>query len=152
MPACPNCGGRVGQGARFCPYCGVSQRPPGTPAPAPAQQGAVVDRWELCEISWWRGYVRSEFCANAVGADGTEYEVGRSRPFRWRRAEPPPADHPDARPAHEAFVSWLTERGWEPIGDGFPWYALRFRRHAAGLRVLAGEVESAGGEEDSAGA
>jgi hypothetical protein len=148
MPSCPNCGGRLSQSARFCPHCGVPQRPLGTPAPKPGHKGPSLDRWELCEITWWRGYVKSEFYANGVGADGAEYEVARSRQFRWRRPEPPPADHEQARAAHEGLVGSLTQSGWEPIGEGLLWYASRFRRHA-GLRVLAGELQLADGEDSA---
>lgn len=140
MATCPNCGGRVGSGARFCPRCGVPQRPIGaTPPPATGEPPASV-RWELCEIALWRGYVKSEFYATGVGPDGAEYEVARSRGFRWRRSEPPPVEHEAARAAHEGLVQRLRDSGWVPIGEGSTWYARRFRRHATGLRVLAGEL------------
>jgi hypothetical protein len=149
MASCPNCGGHVSQGARFCSQCGVPQRAPGTPATTQVAPAQASDRWELCEIDWWRGYMKSEFWANGVGADGAQYEVARSRAFRWRRAEPPPIDHEGARAAHEALVERLADAGWEPIGEGLTWYAWRFRRHAAGLRVLAGELEPATGDDSA---
>ena len=37
--------------------------------------------------------MKSEFYAAGVGPDGAEYEVARSRGFRWRRSEPPPVEH-----------------------------------------------------------
>jgi hypothetical protein len=151
MSPCPNCGGHLPQGARFCPRCGVPQRPIGTTLPAGVALSTPVDRWELCEIDWWRGYVTSEFYATGVGADGTEYEVARSRGFRWRRREPPPADHKGAHAAHDALRERLAQTGWEPIGEGRAWYAHRFRRHATGLRVLAGELNTDDGQDSAEG-
>jgi ribosomal protein L40E len=148
MSICPNCGARVSPGARFCSRCGVPQRLPGASASRAVAQ-EPVDQWELCEIDWWRGYVSSEFYATGVGADGMEYEVARSRGFRWRRQEPPPADHERARAAHERLCERLTKAGWEPIGAGRAWYARRFRRHATGLRVLAGELVPAEAEDSA---
>jgi hypothetical protein len=148
MLVCFNCGGRVGRTARFCPGCGASQKNGLGANPAPLPGTRAREPWDVCEIVWWRGYVKSEFFVHAVGADQGEYEVARSRQFWWRNSEPPPPDHKGAQAAHEALVEKLEAAGWEPLGKATPWYAQRFRRHAAGLRVLtAEEAESAPGEE-----
>jgi hypothetical protein len=146
MPSCANCGSETPADARFCPRCGAPLReraaePPEAPPPRFVLPG---EGWELCEIAWWRGYVKSEFYAVA---DGREF--ARSRSFRWRAERPPAPDHAAARAAHEALVGRLKEAGWEPLGQAVPWYAQRFRRQAAGLRLLAGESGEAA-EEDSA--
>jgi hypothetical protein len=148
MPLCPNCGGGVLNNARFCSRCGAPQsNGPGT-APTRLPGTRAHQPWDVCEIVWWRGYIKSEFIAHAIGADRGEYEVARSRQFWWRKAEPPPADHKGAQGAHEALVAKLLGAGWEPLGQATPWYAKRFRRHAAGLRVLtAEEAEAAPNEE-----
>jgi hypothetical protein len=147
VPLCPNCGGGVGQTARFCPGCGApQQKGPGAPTQLPGARAR--EPWDVCEIVWWRGYVKSEFYVHAVGADRGAYEFARSRQFWWRKTEAPPADHKGARVAHNALVEKLRAAGWEPLGKASPWYAQRFRRHAAGLRVLtAEEAESAPDEE-----
>ena len=106
------------------------------------------EAWDICEILWWRGYIKSEFYAHAVGADRGEYEAGRSQQFWWRKTEPPPPDHKGARAAQEALVETLRTAGWEPIGQASLWYAQRFRRHAAGLRVLiSDELDEIADEE-----
>ena len=97
------------------------------------------EHWDVCEIGWWRGYLKSEFYAIAVGPDRREYEAGRSRQFVWRKEAPPPLEHDRARAAHEALVQKLVESGWEQVGEASPWYAQRFRRHARGLRVVSGD-------------
>jgi hypothetical protein len=126
---CSNCGGKTPQSARFCPRCGAPQR---------EQPSVVVPHLQdVCEIRWWRGYVKSEFYAVAVGEDGQESEIARSPQFFWRSDHPPPGDHDKARAAYEQLVARLTGAGWKQLGEAMPWYAQRFRRHATGLRVLA---------------
>lgn len=139
MPTCSNCGSETPDGARFCSRCGAAQKEsPGAPQ-LPFAQPRARESWDVCEIGWWRGYVKSEFYAAALTVDGSEYEVGRSPQFRWRRTEAPPSDHERARAAHAALVDRLAATGWEPVGGGVPWFAQRFRRRATGLRLLQGE-------------
>jgi hypothetical protein len=128
MPLCSNCGGKTPQSARFCPRCGAPQREHG---------GVVPHLQEVCEIRWWRGYIKGEFYALGVGEDGQESEIARSPQFFWRGSDPPPGDHEKATAAHEQLVAQLTAAGWKRLGKAAPWYAQRFRRHATGLRVLA---------------
>jgi hypothetical protein len=91
----------------------------------------VPEGWELCEIFWWRGYVKAEFYAVA----GSQ-ELARSPAFRWRGLDPPERDHEAARASHDTLVQRLVDEGWEPLGDAVPWYAQRFHRHASRLRLL----------------
>lgn len=144
MPSCPNCGGPTPDDARFCPRCGAPQRLSGAD-PVPPRTGQAPERWELCEIVWWRGYVRSEFFAVAE-----DRELVRSPRFRWRRREPPPRDDAGARDAHDKLVQRLTAMGWEPLGPAIPWYAQRFYRHPRGLQLLTSETQDQADEEDSA--
>jgi zinc-ribbon domain len=139
MPSCPNCGGPTPDDARFCPRCGAPQREGA--GSGPPHSGQAPERWELCEIVWWRGYLKSEFIAVA-GAR----ELDRSPQFRWRSGDPPPHDDAGARNAHDQLVQRLTALGWEPLGQAIPWYAQRFCRSTSGLRLLAGDTE----DEDSA--
>ena len=134
---CSNCGGRVGQTARFCVRCGAPRTDGAEAVPFPGAR--TREQWDVCEIAWWRGYVKSEFCALALGADRGEYEAGRSRQFRWHRSESPPPDHRRARAAHDELVQKLVDAGWEPLGEATPWYMQRFRRRAVRLRVLGGD-------------
>jgi hypothetical protein len=151
MAACPNCGGRVAQSARFCPRCGAPQKegvrpslqvfPP--PAPAQGQSGRTTrERWDVCEIGWWHGYVKADFFALALGADQNDFEAARSPQFWWVRSDPPASDHDGAREAHEALVHKLLDNGWEPMGRGAVWYAQRFRRPAGSLRVLGADPQA----------
>ena len=146
MPSCANCGSETPADARFCPRCGAPLREGSAEAPdaPPPHFVFPAEGWELCEIAWWRGYFKSEFYAVADGK-----ELARSRSFRWRAEKPPDSDHQAARSAHEALVGRLKEAGWEPLGQAVPWYAQRFRRQSAGLRLLALESREAA-EEDSA--
>ena len=146
MPSCANCGIETPPEARFCPRCGAPLRggAPAAPDVPPPHFVVPAEAWELCEIGWWRGYLKSEFYAVA---DGREF--ARSRSFRWRGERPPASDDEAARAAHEALVARLAEAGWEPLGQAIPWYAQRFRRRSAGLRLLPRESTKAA-EEDSA--
>ncbi len=120
--------------ARFCPKCGAPQT--GGAAAIPFPGARSHEQWDVCEIGWWRGYLKAEFYALALGADRREYEAGRSGQFRWQGKEPPPPDHKRARVAYDELVRKLEEAGWEPLGEATPWYRRRFRRRAVGLRVL----------------
>ena len=75
---------------------------------------------QLCEIRWWRGYLKSQFY---VEADPPL----ESRAFRARGSDGhQPSD--EAVAAHAAFVEELVAAGWEPHGSGVHWYSDRFRK------------------------
>jgi hypothetical protein len=74
-----------------------------------------------CRIRRWRGYVRSTFYAEGPGGS----LLFESEPFRWRRAAAPPDAGP-ARTAYDALVGLLQAEGWEPEGQGRPWFDTRF--------------------------
>jgi len=135
MPICPNCGRTTSRDARFCPGCGAPQRRLGG-AQVPSTGIRPPESSELCEIRWWRGYIKAEFLAIALGEGGRESEIGRSPQFLWRRVDPPQVGDERAKAAHDRLVARLAEGGWEPLGKAVPWYAQRFRRNTPGLRVL----------------
>jgi hypothetical protein len=103
------------------------------PEPAPKAEERVIARGiEHCEIRWWRGYLKSQFYAQAVTKEGIEVVVARSPMFRWRHAEPP-APTKAAVAARMALVETLVAQGWrvEPTPRDSvtraPWFAGRFR-------------------------
>lgn len=113
---------------RFCPRCGAPLKEPGSEPALRRGRMALAPvgggQSDLCEIECWHGYFKCDFVARAVG---TDVEVARSRLFRWRRPDPPPAEG-EPLAAHEELVERLRELGWEPQGTPRPWYAQRFRR------------------------
>jgi hypothetical protein len=96
-------------------------------AEAPARQPVWDARLEVCQIGWWRGYVKSQFYAEAIGPDGDRYGAGTSPTFRWWR-NAPPAQTAAAVAAHEALVAKLLRAGWERDDQGLEWYEARFCR------------------------
>ena len=92
---------------------------------APAPVGV-----EECEITWWRGYLSSQFAATAEGADGSRSVIAVSPFFRWRKSEPPP-ETPAAARALRALVERLEREGWAVCGRGDEWFGLLLRTQAA---------------------
>jgi hypothetical protein len=82
----------------------------------------------LCQIGWWRGYVKSEFQAYSASADRQRAVVATSPAFRWSKPEPPPADLPEAVSAHAVLREELEAAGWVAAGKGEHWYAIEFER------------------------
>jgi hypothetical protein len=125
MRRCSNCGATPPEDARFCPRCG---------APLGADDALI----ESCEILLWRGYTRSEF----IAVCGQDAEIlSRSRPFRWRKDEPPPEEEPYLS-AHAALVESLVDQGWAVSDEPDEWYALSFtRRWAARSDDVVPDVE-----------
>ncbi|MGH2935431.1 MAG: hypothetical protein ACRDL2_13090 [Gaiellaceae bacterium] len=78
-----------------------------------------------CRIARWRGYVTSRFYA--VTDEG---ELLESKPFRWRRAAPPP-ESKKARAAHDELVARLEADGWARFEGGRLWYATTLTRTVA---------------------
>ena len=83
----------------------------------------------MCEIGWWRGYVKSEFYAakTVEGDDDVGEDVARSPAFRWRRNDDPPLTD-DIVAAHDTLVAKLLAAGWMEFEIGDAWYRRRFRR------------------------
>jgi hypothetical protein len=100
--------------------------PPAAPEPEPAS--VVEPTEEFCEILVWRGYAKARFYARLdIEHEGEEFAVAESPTFRFR-GNGTPDDTSAAHEAHEALVSRLIDKGWEPEEATGPWYALRFRR------------------------
>jgi hypothetical protein len=102
------------------------------PSPGPKRPRTT----EVARVERWRGYVTSKFVLNA--ADGPVYE---SRPFRWRRAEPPP-DKGDARAAYDSLVEQLLSDGWTLAHDGPAWCETSFERPAVVVEPPVVAVEA----------
>jgi hypothetical protein len=103
--------------------------PPVAEPPQPAATlSAVAVLPDSCRITWWRGYVRSQFLAlTQNGADGDPTMIAESPYFSWRSSEPPP-ETPAAIAAYLELTQTLDRLGWEPEGRGDPWFNTRFRR------------------------
>ena len=77
--------------------------------------------FEICEIVFWRGYVKCAFYA--------VFQAGEpiGSPF-FRSRERSPVQSGAPLEAHRALVERLTAEGWEPATRGRAWYSLSFRR------------------------
>lgn len=147
---CSNCGQELPDGARFCWRCGA---PTGEPT---LRAGEFTDMrpsqpsgYEVCEIDYWRGYLKCDFYARSVPVESGQ-EVARSPLFLWLRNIPPQRDG-KALAAHTALVQRLLDAGWEPHGTRGPWYAQRFRRAVFDdLEDAAFEAAPRGSEESAA--
>ena len=96
-----------------------------------------MERQELCEISWWRGYRSGQFYAALAGSGEA---VAESPSLRSRGGEPPEKTEA-AEDAYEALAELLVELGWEPDGRGEHWYSRRFWRVVDGYEYVAADVE-----------
>jgi hypothetical protein len=112
--------------------------PPQGTSPASAQAQEEERRQELCTVRWWRGYVKSQFYAQASDAAGRRRVVARSPEFWWRNAEPPPRSGP-ALDAYKALLATLNRDAWEPAGPpAGHWYeATLARPEKPSLHTLA---------------
>jgi hypothetical protein len=81
---------------------------------------------ELCHISYWRGYVKSQFVAVAE-CDGKPVAVSSS-PFFRTHSESPPDDEVEARRAHAVLIDELSRHGWTFEARGGKWYEGTFGR------------------------
>lgn len=120
--------------------------------PSPAKLLVRSEICEICEVRWWRGFVKSDFYAEALRPDGTQYEVGRSPMFWWWRADQPERTHATAA-ALQDLVERLMRAGWEPDGHGATWYQHHFRRPVpAGLSVRLKQSTGTSRSPDAGGA
>jgi hypothetical protein len=82
---------------------------------------------EVCEIVFWRGYVKAMFYAQIFTPTGEPRAVAESRSFR-APGDGEPGKTQEAAEAHEALRQGLLAAGWTRIGQGPAWYADVFRR------------------------
>ena len=126
---CVNCGTPLPVDARFCLRCGAPAAAGNFGRPEPPDEPTI-------QIRLWRGYVKAEFYVELEDPDTGGARVERSRPFRWRRDEPPPAEREDVGDAYADLVARLVALGWEQVGTRSPWYAQRFRRRDDRLQAV----------------
>jgi len=91
---------------------------------SPTHSESQVSLEKRCAITWWRGYVRSQFVASEAGASGPII-VAESPPFRWRSNTPPPETE-EFVAAHRQLMSSLSELGWEAVESGPAWFEVEF--------------------------
>lgn len=77
----------------------------------------------VCEVDFWRGYVKAQFYARVSGDDRLS-AIATSPMFRCRSATPEETEA--SRVALTALIDRLIAEGWEPNGRGRAWYARRF--------------------------
>jgi hypothetical protein len=95
------------------------------PPAIPFEVGLLPDS---CRITWWRGYVRSQFIARTWNASTDDWMMIAESPyFSWRSSEPPP-ESPAAVAAYLELAQTLDRLGWEPDGRGDTWFDTPFRR------------------------
>jgi hypothetical protein len=90
----------------------------------PSEVGLLPDS---CQITWWRGYVRSQFVARTWNASTGDWTMIAESPyFSWRSREPPP-ESPAAVAAYLELAQALDGLGWEPDCSGDTWFDTCFR-------------------------
>jgi hypothetical protein len=100
------------------------------PVPMPDATGATetsVD--DLCEITFWRGYVTGAFYARLVADSDPLTAVARSPSFHHRGADLPERAG-EALSAYEALRHALERAGWEHVRTGPIWFTDVFSRSA----------------------
>ncbi len=103
----------------------ATARADSSPIQTLSPQVAVDEQVEqVCEILWWRGYIKSQFY---VEADPPLSREITSRAFRARGSDAPEQDTA-AVAAYEALVEALASAGWAREGRGAHWFSDRFRR------------------------
>ena len=94
------------------------------PPAMPSEVGSLPDS---CQITWWRGYVKSQFVARTWNASTDDWTpIAESPYFSWRSREPPP-ESPAAVAAYLELTKTLDRLGWEPDGHGDTWFDTPFR-------------------------
>lgn len=105
---------------------------PAAPPPVPeprisvAAARAEVSTEQLCEIAFWRGYLKAGFYARAFDEEGEEVAVGESSLFR-SHGNGIPDQTEKAVEAYEALVEQLKREGWKPLRRGETWFGSVFR-------------------------
>jgi hypothetical protein len=82
---------------------------------------------QVCEIAFWRGYVKGSFYARAFDQDGEPVPIAQSPYFRSHGSDEPEATD-QAVAAYEALRNQLERAGWEYARDGASWFATVFSR------------------------
>lgn len=118
---CLRCRVDLPAAAAFCPRCGEPQS---------AAVRAATREWQRCEITWWRGYVKSQFVAHAHNDAGADVRIYTSPMFRWSRKRGPSQLKNRVAHAYHALLVELQNDGWVEVGRSAPWYAARFQRDA----------------------
>src|SRR5947209_1937589 len=125
---CISCGTQLPDDATFCLKCG-------TPQGAGVQARTGVPQWETCEILWeetgydWSRFSNTiRFWVQRIGPDGTKTIAATER-----LAAPSPniglkKTQQMLYDAVDQLKAKLLSDGWEPTGQGIPWYSLTFRR------------------------
>jgi hypothetical protein len=90
--------------------------------------------FEVCQISYWRGYVKSQF--QAITEREGEMLVILSSPFFRAGSATPTQDDARAVAAHSALTEDLSSYGWEITGCGPNWHETTFRQRIAHRRFL----------------
>ena len=119
--SCSSCGAELPRDAAFCPGCG-------------AAAAGTRGHEEVCEIVWWRGYVKSAFVAVTRGPDAATAEPLTS-PFFRSKGKDPPVRGGAAADAHAALLQQLLGEGWEPSTQGRLWFSQRFVRVHVGAQA-----------------
>jgi hypothetical protein len=84
------------------------------------------DLWR-CEIKWKPGYVNSRFTVVTTEPGHRRGKtVGTSEPFKWLLMADPNPQAQDQRAEVRALDEQLVAAGWEPVGRGRWWSALRY--------------------------
>jgi hypothetical protein len=85
---------------------------------------------DLCQIVFWRGYLKSGFYARSFDEEGHEVAVAESPLFRGER-NGIPYEGESAVEAYEALVEQLQADGWTLAERGDDWFSATFRRDHA---------------------
>jgi hypothetical protein len=97
---------------------------------------------DVCTITLWRGYLRSQFIACTPGEPVTM--IAESPFFGWRRSSQPPPRTAHIAAAHDDLLRALERLGWE--ADGSPegqWFELRLRRAGVDTRSETQDMPAA---------
>ena len=84
-------------------------------------------RGEVCEIAFWRGYVKGSFYARIYDDDGQLVAIAQSPLFSHRGKDDPEATDQTVA-AYESLRKHLERAGWEYVSDGDTWFGTVFRR------------------------
>ena len=105
---------------------------PEPPAPVPTRRFASTwpadagERW-TCEIDWKAGYRASSFRAMAGPPGATKRRAfGESSALRWTLMADPDPPTPELVACVRELSDALEAAGWQEVGRGRRWYALRF--------------------------